>query len=160
MKNRLGSTFRAVLLTVIISVGAMGTACAQPTSDNSCRHIKEVVSDDLMKQGQLSRDSAVLYIPVKDNNQAFQQAQDLCIRLGAEMTEKSRNSTTYTLADDTGKITIIDFKKEKNVFTVIFLKVNCHDLLINEIRFISLKAYADLEKLVHERQKSNNNNRR
>ncbi|MFV0362185.1 MAG: hypothetical protein ACK5LL_03725 [Suipraeoptans sp.] len=159
MKSILTSTFRVALLAMIISVGVMGAACAQVTSDNSCRRINEVVSDDLMKQGQLSRDSVVLYIPAKDNNQAFQQAQNLCIRLNAEMTEKSSNSTTYTLADDTGKITIIDFKKEKNVFTVVFLKVNCHDLLIKEIRFISLKAYVDLEKLVHERQKSNNNRR-
>lgn len=159
MKSILTSTFRVALLTMIIFVGVMGTACAQVTSDNSCRRINEVVSDDLMKQGQLSRDSVVLYIPAKDNNQAFQQAQNLCIRLGAEMTEKSTNSTTYTLVDDTGKITIIDFKKEKNVFTVVFLKVNCRDLIVKEIRFISLKTYADLEKSVRERQKSNNNRR-
>ena len=160
MKNRLKSTFRIVLLTVIISVGVIGTACAQPTSDNSCRRIKEVVSDDLMKQGQLSRDSAVLFLPAKDSNGAFQQSQDLCIRLGAELTEKDSNSATYTLADETGKITIINFKKEKNVFTVVFLKVNCRDLVIKEIRFISLKAYSDLEKSVSKRQQSSNNNRR
>lgn len=143
------------LFLMIIGAAALFTACdtkdpISNTSDNSCRRIKEAVCDDLMKQGQLSRDSVVLYLPAKDNAQALQQAQDLCIRLGGEMTEKDSNSTTYTFADGTNKITIIDFKKEKNVFVVAFLKVNCLDLVIKEIRFISLKAYTDLEKSVRE----------
>lgn len=156
MKNKLVSA----LLTVIISVGVMGTAYAQATSDSSCSRIKAVVCDDLMKQGQLSRDSVVLFLPAKDNNQAFQQAQNLCIRIGAERTEKEGNSTTYTLADETGKITVVDFKRDKNVFAVVFLKVNCRDVVIKEIRFISLKAYSDLERSIREQQRPSNNNRR
>lgn len=156
MKIKLVSIFRTVLLMGIISLNTMETACAQVTSDKMCEYIKELVCDDLMKQGIMSRDSAVLFLPAKSNNHAFQRAQDLCIKLQAKMTEKSGNSTTYTLSDETGKITIVDFGKGENIYATVYLNVNCAGLTSKEIRFISLRAYTDLERSEYKRRQSNN----
>lgn len=159
MLKNLETTLRVLLLTTIVSVGMMGTTCAQATSESACERIKTVVHEDLMKQGKLSCDSAVLFLPARDNNNAFQQAQNLCIKLGAGMTEKDNNSTTYELSDGTGKIIIIDLKKDRNVFVVLYLKVHCDGFSVKEIRYISLKAYADLEQSEPEGLHSSNNHR-
>lgn len=158
MKNSFTSILSVVLLTVIISVGIMGNASAQVTSESSCKRIREVIYDDLMTKGQLSRDSVVLFLPARDSNRAFQQAQDFCIRLDARPTQRDGNATTYTLADETGSIKILNLKEDRNVLAIVFLRVNCRDLKIKELRFVSLKAYSDLEKSVRKRQQSSNNN--
>lgn len=150
ISKRSGMTLWMLLLTMIVSVGMMETACAQ-TSKTTCTMIKTVVYTDLMKQGRLSCDSAVLFLPAKDNSNAFQQAQNFCIKLGAEATEKGNNSITYELSDRTGKITIIDLKNDRNVYVVLYIKVHCDGFKIKEIRYISLRAYVDLEKSERER---------
>lgn len=144
MKHKLVKNLFLSLLTTIAFFGMMGAKCTKTTSTGECGRIETIISEELIPQGCLSRDSTVLYLPAKNKNNAFLQAQNVCIKFGAGNTEKDGDSVTYELPDKSGKFTIVELKEDESEYVVLYLKVYCDDLKIREIRYISLKGYANL----------------
>lgn len=131
---------------ILCSVTALlGYICAANTSSNVCAHFKTVLQEDMASQGKFSCDSAVLFLPAKNGSEAFMQAQNLCIKLGAVPGEKSDAAQTYLLSQDNGKLTLYKQSDDQTVYAILFLGVHCRDLKLKEVRYVSLKAYRDIK---------------
>lgn len=115
------------------------------TPDAMCDRLKVVLQEDLIPSGKLSCDSAVLFLPSKDADNAFIQAHNLCNKFGALPSEKGEVSQTYLLPDKKSKLTLLMYPHDKNVYAIFYLGISCNDIKLKEVRYVSLKAYRDIK---------------
>ncbi len=118
---------------------------AQLPSNGACRQIRTVVQTEVVKKGKVNCDSTVLYVAAIDANNAFMQAQNLCIRLNAEWVGKQGASSIYVLPGESGKLTLTDKENNPCVYSILYLDVNCGSYPVREIRFLRLKCYKEIK---------------
>jgi hypothetical protein len=143
LKNNLKRVVSLFLFTAIIAIGGNAANPQEATNQEVCRHLTTVIQNGVTGS-KVSPNLAILFVAAKDQKNAFEQAQEVVIKLNATLLEKKGNTTIYSLPNGNGNIQI---KEENDDCTFILLSLpDCckEHFQMQEIRYIRIKCYNDL----------------
>ncbi|MDR2009319.1 MAG: hypothetical protein LBQ22_02415 [Bacteroidales bacterium] len=127
------------LLLITISTGIYINS---KNSQELCTHVKTIFQKEV--KGKISQDSTILFVLAKDSDNAFEQAQNLVIKMKGTLTEKNDTLWKYDLPEENAIIQIVEKEEDECIYIILYLLINCGDYPLKEIHYMRTKCYNNL----------------